>query len=101
MGAVQQHAEAGESPLVIVVDGVDEARGEAFSIARDLLARLAVHAVVVVSTRQLVDPATDPPVTLLDVLTPTEMVNLDAPESRVSGAAAMRSYIIARLGVLR
>jgi hypothetical protein len=97
VGAVQQRAEAGETPLVIVVDGVDEARGQAFSVAGDLLVRLAVHAVVVVSTRQLVDPTADPPVTLLEVLSPTAVVDLDAPQFRKPGAEAMRDYIIARL----
>jgi tetratricopeptide (TPR) repeat protein len=98
VGAVQQRAEAGGRPLVVVVDGLDEARGEAFTVVRDLLVRLAVHATVVVSTRELVDPTADPPTTLLQVLSPVAAVDLDVPRSRESGAMAMRDYVRARLG---
>ena len=39
---------------VLVVDGLDEARGQAFTIAEDLLRRLAApYAVVVVATRDM------------------------------------------------
>ena len=43
----------GAAPPVIVVDGLDEARGHAFAIAEELLLRLAPYAVVIVSTREL------------------------------------------------
>ena len=36
---------------MLVVDGLDEARGEAFPIAEELLVRLAPYAAVMVSTR--------------------------------------------------
>src|SRR5262249_7598677 len=53
LGQVQRAVEEGVPPPVVVVDGLDEARGEAFSIAEDFLVRLAAHAVVIVSTREL------------------------------------------------
>ena len=68
MGQVQRAAEQGKTPPVLLVDGLDEARGEAFSIADELLARLAPHAVVAVSTREL-RRGDDRP-TLISVLSP-------------------------------
>jgi hypothetical protein len=97
VGALQKHAEAGQRPPVVVVDGLDEARGHAFAIARDLLVRLARYAVVVVSTRQLREPGDDPGSTLLGVLGPAEVLDLDAREWAGSGLAAVREYLTARL----
>ena len=51
---------------MIVVDGLDEARGEAFAIAEELLVRLAPHATVIVSTREMRRGETRP--SLLDML---------------------------------
>jgi hypothetical protein len=42
----------------MAIDGLDEARGEAFSVAEDLLVRLGEHATVIVSTRGLPQDAT-------------------------------------------
>ena len=52
VGQVQRAVEQGAAPPVIVVDGLDEARGQAFAIAEELLVRLAPYAVVIVSTRR-------------------------------------------------
>lgn len=79
-------------PPVIVVDGLDEARGESFSIATSLLTKLANHAVVIVSTRQAHRVAGGAP--LLTELSPVEVLNLDKSDS----ASCVRDYVVARLG---
>ncbi|WP_410821031.1 tetratricopeptide repeat protein [Micromonospora sp. 050-3] len=56
VGQVQRAVEAGAAPPVLVVDGVDESRGEAFTLAEELVLRLSRLAVVVVSTRDLPRP---------------------------------------------
>ncbi|MGZ3146800.1 AAA family ATPase [Lentzea chajnantorensis] len=79
-------------PPVLVVDGLDEARGESFSIATSLLTKLAQHAVVVVSTRQAHRVVGGAP--LLTELSPVEVLDLDDAGS----AADVREYVLARLG---
>ncbi|WP_086667189.1 AAA family ATPase [Lentzea kentuckyensis] len=79
-------------PPVIVVDGLDEARGESFSIATSLLTKLANHAVVIVSTRQAHRAAGGAP--LLTELSPVEVLDLDKCDS----ASCVRDYVVARLG---
>ncbi|MDX8049031.1 caspase family protein [Lentzea sp. BCCO 10_0798] len=80
------------SPPVLVVDGLDEARGESFSIATSLLTKLASCAVVIVSTRQAQRVAGGAP--LLTELSPVEVLNLDDTDSE----ADVREYVVARLG---
>ncbi|MGW6931774.1 AAA family ATPase [Lentzea sp. NPDC054927] len=80
------------SPPVLVIDGLDEARGESFSIATSLLTKLANHAVVIVSTRQAHRVAGGAP--LLTELSPVEVLNLDQADN----AADVRDYVLARLG---
>ncbi|MFD5827692.1 AAA family ATPase [Lentzea sp. NPDC060358] len=80
------------SPPVLVVDGLDEARGESFSIATSLLTKLAQHAVVIVSTRQAHRVAGGAP--LLTELSPVEVLDLDDAGSE----ADVREYVLARLG---
>lgn len=80
------------TPPVLVVDGLDEARGESFSIATSLLTKLASHAVVIVSTRQAHRVAGGAP--LLTELAPVEVLNLDEADS----ATDVREYVLARLG---
>ena len=92
-------ARGGESAAVpvIVVDGLDEARSHAFTIAQDLLMRLAPYAVVIVSTRELRRGEAEP--SLLDVLTVgTAELDLDDPTAQQRGRADMRAYIAGRLG---
>src|SRR5664280_1100607 len=96
VGRVQRTVETGGRPPVLVVDGLDEARREAFPIARDVLTRLARHAILVVATRNPPDP-TDPDTTLVDVLRPVEVLDLDGPACRAAGAAARREYVSRRL----
>lgn len=80
------------APPVLVVDGLDEARGESFSIAGSLLTKLAQHAVVIVSTRQAHRVAGGAP--LLTELSPVDVLNLDDADSEPD----VREYVAARLG---
>ncbi|WP_086663631.1 SAV_2336 N-terminal domain-related protein [Lentzea kentuckyensis] len=89
VGLLARHT--GEPP-VVVVDGLDEARGEAFSIATTLLTRIAQYCVVIVSTRQAHRVAGGAP--LLTELSPVEVVDLDEADN----AADIRAYVLARLG---
>ncbi len=95
IGALQRVADDGGRPPVLVVDGLDEARGETFTIASDLLARLARYASVVVSTRPVT--RTEQPTSLLEVLQAEVVLDLDDPARRESGRAAMHGYVVARL----
>jgi tetratricopeptide (TPR) repeat protein len=127
VGAFQRVAEADEFvPPVLAVDGLDEARGEAFNIAQDLLVELGRFAAVVVATRNLPPPAETTagldsgsapvpaqattellaaltPVSgqaagdLLTVLAPVGMLDLDDPERQASGHVARHDYVAARL----
>lgn len=69
VGQLQQSAEAANwlTP-VIVVDGLDEARGEVYGIVDDLLLRLAPFVTVIVATREVTGPKGRPD--LLDTLAP-------------------------------
>ncbi|MFI6094157.1 hypothetical protein ACIA8G_01285 [Lentzea sp. NPDC051213] len=80
------------TPPVLVVDGLDEARGESFSIATSLLTKLANYAVVIVSTRQAHRAAGGAP--LLTELAPVETLDLDQGDCE----ADVRGYVTARLG---
>jgi len=96
VGQLQRAAEEGATPPVIVLDGLDEARGQAFVIAEELLLRLAPYATVIVSTRELRRGETDP--SLLDVLTAgTAELDLDGPAAQQRGQVDMQAYIAARL----
>ena len=97
VGTVQAHTQAGGQTPVLVIDGLDEARGQSFQIARDLLARLARFAVVVVSTRDVPEPGDTPDSTLLEALDPSEVLNLDDPDWMVSGRRAEHDYLQRRL----
>ena len=84
IGQVQRAVEQGAPPPVVVVDGLDEARGHSFAIAEELL-RLAPYAAVIVSTRELRRGETEP--SLLDVLTTgTAELDLDDPAAQERGA---------------
>jgi hypothetical protein len=97
LGAIRKASdEGGFQPPVIAIDGLDEARGESFTIARDLLLRLAQWAMVIVSTREL--PGDDSSSSLVGILTtPGELLNLDSPEAQTRGRDDMRRYLIDRL----
>ncbi|MEV6239509.1 caspase family protein [Lentzea sp. NPDC051838] len=79
-------------PPVLVIDGLDEARGESFSIATSLLTKLANYAVVIVSTRQAHRVAGGAP--LLTELSAVETLNLDDADNETD----VREYVLARLG---
>lgn len=81
-----------KKPPVLVIDGLDEARGEAFTIATSLLTKLANYAIVIVSTRQAQRVAGGAP--LLTELAPVEVLNLDDADN----SADVRDYVVARLG---
>ncbi|MFJ8963639.1 AAA family ATPase [Lentzea sp. NPDC102401] len=91
IGVVQQLAR----PLVLMVDGLDEARGEAFTIAVALLTPLAGCCTVIVSTRELKPVNGGKP--LVTTLAPLHTLDLDEPEFQESGKQALREYIAARL----
>ncbi|HWY90874.1 MAG TPA: tetratricopeptide repeat protein [Solirubrobacteraceae bacterium] len=81
---------------VIVVDGLDEARGEAFSIAEDLLGRLAEHAILIVATREL--QREEGRGSLIATLTPRGAeLDLDDPAIQERGRTDMHDYVVARL----
>ncbi len=94
-GALQRAAAGGGRVPVLVVDGLDEARGEVFTIAADLLVRLAPYASVVVSTRPVVREESPP--SLIEALQAGSVLDLDEPVCRESGRAALRGYVVARL----
>ena len=95
-GQVQRAVEDGAAAPVIMVDGLDEARGHAFTIVQDLLMRLAPYAVVIVSTRELRRGEAES--SLLEMLTAgTAELDLDDPAAQRRGRADMRAYIAGRL----
>jgi hypothetical protein len=96
VGALQRAAEEGGLPPVLVVDGLDEARGEMFTIAGDLLVRLAAYASIVVSTRRVA--RAEPPASLVGVLQPAAVLDLDDPVPRESG---QRGPVVEVLAVAR
>ena len=90
-----QASGAGWRPPVVVVDGLDEARDQAFAIASELLVRLGRWATVIVSTRNLPGPRDGPD--LLATLAPVATIDLDDPEIAKTGQDAIRRYITQRL----
>jgi AAA ATPase domain/Caspase domain len=96
LGAVQRAVERGKGTPVLVVDGLDEARGESFTIAHDLLVRLGRWATVIVSTRPV--PGEDG--TLVQVLRPAVVLDLDEPTFQAAGRSALRAYVESRLAGL-
>jgi hypothetical protein len=95
VGALQRLHQNGSAPPVIVVDGLDEARDEAFRIAEELLGRVAAFASVIVSTRPSVREQA--PQSVLEVLAPVALLDLDEPAHQESQRAAMRGYLERRL----
>ena len=96
VGQVQRTVEQGAVAPVIVMDGLDEARGQAFTIAEELVLRLAPYATVIVSTREQRRGKTEP--SLLDVLSAgTAELDLDDPAAQERGRTDMRAYIAGRL----
>ncbi|SFR29853.1 Caspase domain-containing protein [Lentzea waywayandensis] len=89
VGVLARHTDA--TP-VVVVDGLDEARGESFSIATTLLTRIAQYCTVIVSTRQAHRVGGGAP--LLTELSPVEVLDLDDSNNEPD----VRAYVLARLG---
>ena len=104
------------APPVIIVDGLDEARGtskpgemasslsprnkargEAFEIVDELLLPLAPFAEVIVAARELRDPGTGE--SLIKTLAPTggPILDLDDPALEAHGRKDVYDYVIARL----
>ena len=92
---MQRAVEQGGAAPVVVVDGLDEARGQAFAIAAELLLRLAPYAVVIVATRELTGAA--PARRCWTCLPLSPDLDLDAPAAQGRGRADMRAYIAGRL----
>jgi hypothetical protein len=96
VGQVQRAVEAGTPPPVVAVDGLDEARDEAFALAEELLLRLSRYAVVIVSTRDLPDPGGGPG--LVASLNPEGPgLDLDAPDAHTRTRRDLQDYIEGRL----
>ena len=99
LGQVQQAVEEGGGPPVLVIDGLDEARGQAFGIAEELLVRLAPYAVVIVSTRELRRDDGQP--TLVATLAQHgQVLDLDEAAALHRGQADLRDYVAARLATV-
>ena len=99
VGQVQRAVEGGAASPVLVVDGLDEAREEAFTIAEEVLIRLARHAVVVVSTRELRRGRNQP--SLLEILAPSSpRLDLNEPSVQERTRACIADYITERLGAV-
>ncbi|MEU4420160.1 tetratricopeptide repeat protein [Actinoplanes sp. NPDC024001] len=95
VGHLQRVVRDGAPPPVIVVDGLDEARGEAFKIAEHLV-QLAEHSVLVVSTRDIPGPEGD--TRLVSKLSPTgPAIDLDTPEAQERTRGDLRDYVARRL----
>lgn len=83
-------------PPVVVVDGLDEARTQAFPVATELLQRLAPLATVVVGTRELPGPPATP--SLLSLLDPGgARLDLSDPSAYARTEADLRAYVVGRL----
>ncbi|HEX5493520.1 MAG TPA: tetratricopeptide repeat protein [Mycobacteriales bacterium] len=95
VGQVQRMVERGAAPPVVVIDGLDEARDQAFDIAEDLISRLSRHAVVIVSTREM--SRGDGKLPLVATLAPAETIDLDDPAVLVRGRDDLRRYLMTRL----
>jgi tetratricopeptide (TPR) repeat protein len=97
LGAIERAAQRDDwSAPVIVVDGLDEASVAAVPIASEFLTRLSSWATVIVATRDLANPDPTKP-SLLAVLTPTEILDLDDPAIAERGREAIYDYITLRL----
>ncbi|MFI6232809.1 tetratricopeptide repeat protein, partial [Micromonospora sp. NPDC050784] len=96
VGQVQREVEAGTAPPVLVVDGVDESRGEAFTLAEELVSRLSRFAVVVVSTRDLPGLGGGPG--LVSTLNPDGPgIDLDTEQAQERTRRDVVDYVAARL----
>jgi hypothetical protein len=96
VGQIQRLVEASNQPPVLVVDGLDEARSEAFTIADKLVVALAPYAVIVVSTRELRRGHDEP--SLIETLAPTgPELDLGDPTARDRTQADLADYVKARL----
>ena len=97
VGTLQRRAESGGTTPVIVVDGLDEARGEAFSIGEDLLLRLQPFAQVIVSTREVRSPQEGKPSLVMTLAPEGPDLDLDNPEVQARGQRDMAGYLETRL----
>ncbi|MEU9169110.1 tetratricopeptide repeat protein [Streptomyces sp. NPDC048420] len=96
VGEIQRAVEDGAPPPVLVVDGLDEARGQAFKVADELLTRLAAYAVVIVSTREM--QRGDEGASLLRTLAPEGAgIDLDDASRRERGREDLTDYLRLRL----
>jgi hypothetical protein len=95
-GQVQRLVEAGAVSPVLVIDGLDEARSEAFAIAEKLLVALAPYAVIIVSTRELRRGADER--SLLENLAPGgPELDLGDPAAQQRTRVDLAAYVKARL----
>lgn len=97
VGAIQQQsAERDWRTPVLVIDGLDEARGQVFTTVDELLNPLSRYATIVVATRQVPSPDARPD--LLERLAPAEnRLDLDEVDRRDRGRLDVREYLQRRL----
>lgn len=97
VGAIeQQSAERDWRTPVLVVDGLDEARGQVFTTVDELLLPLSQFAIIVVATRQVPSPDDRPD--LLERLAPPEhRLDLDDVDRRDRGRLDVEDYLQRRL----
>jgi tetratricopeptide (TPR) repeat protein len=91
LGAVQTAAR----PIVMVLDGLDEARDQASAIATDLIQPLAGTACVLLSSRRIATVADKPE--LLTSLAARATIDLGEARIAESGKNDLRSYVASRL----
>ncbi|WP_157647660.1 tetratricopeptide repeat protein [Actinomycetospora chiangmaiensis] len=97
LGALHRRATSTARIPVLVVDGLDESRGDLPGLV-DLLRRLGRYATILVSTRRT--PGAIPGSTVVDELAPADLVDLDTEECRDEERVAIRQYVMARLAGL-
>ena len=97
VGDVQHAVEQGKPTPVVVIDGLDEARGQAFDIVDELLVRLAQFTTVIVATRNLPAPDQGRP-GLVRALAPQGAdLDLDDPGVAARGLNDVSNYVVRRL----
>jgi hypothetical protein len=95
-GQVQRLVEGGAKPPVLVIDGLDEARSEAFAVGEKLLVPLASYAVIIVATRELRPEEGER--SLIEILAPGgPELDLGVPAGQERTQADLVAYISARL----
>lgn len=94
LGIANKRLDDAQRRPVIVIDGLDEARSEAFSIARKLIVPLAETSTVVVATRDVPGSALSLIQTLQPVVSPLDLNDEQSRERRIDD---IHEYVLRRL----